>query len=86
MIRGGSRYDEIAGAEGISRERVRPIVTRSLERDDFDRDEHRRVQAARNYGDTYFILRIHVAYPLVCQIESSCPALLVSSFPSFRIM
>ena len=47
MIRGGARYDEIAAAEGISRERVRQIVTRSLERDDFDKDEHRRVQAAR---------------------------------------
>ena len=47
MIRGGARYDEIAAAEGISRERVRQIVIRSLERDDFDKDEHRRVQAAR---------------------------------------
>ena len=32
MIRGGARYDEIAAAEGISRQRVRQIAALSLER------------------------------------------------------
>ena len=47
IIRNGARYDEIAGAEGITRERVRQIVLDSLRRDDFEKEDHRRVQAAR---------------------------------------
>lgn len=43
----GANYDEIAAIEKLSRERVRQIVVESLRNNDREKEDHRRIQAAR---------------------------------------